>query len=124
MAANCKYCDEPTEHPGYGPVYDDFSEGYCSLSCEEDHKIERSQIFDPQVIKDAINPNLPLCDGCDSEEVLAVKRKDIQYAVMKCLICRHQRQLTADEYTTAWPDSDALPLTNNILERERQRIPQ
>lgn len=67
------------------------------------------------------NPNLPPCTGCESEEVLAVNRKDIQYAVMKCLICLHQRQLTQTEYQTAWPDSDALPLTDEVLERERLR---
>ena len=78
--------------------------------------------FNPQVIKDAINPNLPPCTTCQSEEVLAVNRKDIQYAVMKCLICLHQRQLTQQEYQAAWPDSEALPLTDDVLAREQARL--
>lgn len=80
-----------------------------------------TQIFAPQVIQDAINSNLPVCTGCGSEEVLAVRRNDIQYAVMKCLICLHQRQMTQEEYQTAYPDSGALPLTKEVLERERLR---
>lgn len=80
-----------------------------------------NQVFDKQVIEDAINPNLPPCQSCESEEVLAVNRKDIQYAVMKCLICLHQRQLTQEEYQTAWPDSGALPLTKEVLEQEQGR---
>jgi hypothetical protein len=87
----------------------------------EYNQLPRNAVFDPQVIQDAINSNLPPCTACEAEEVLAVRRNDIQYAVMKCLICRHQRQLTPEEYQTAYPDSGALPLTDDVLETEQDR---
>ena len=59
--------------------------------------------FDIQKAIEATSTTLPACSNCQSNEVLAVRRTDIRYAVIKCIDCLHQRQLTEAEYLTEWP---------------------
>jgi hypothetical protein len=93
----CFYCGTTTDKTPNKPTVCD--------PCNEGIKKERENInFDVPGIKKARSNTLPHCEECKSDNVLAVRRNDIPYAVMACIDCNHRRQLTEAEYFTEWPE--------------------
>lgn len=69
----------------------------------KDPPTEYRPVFDPQKVKETTSTTLPPCIKCQSTKVIAVRRTDILYAVIKCIECLHLRQLSEAEYLQEWP---------------------